>query len=50
MEDELKKIKSRKGWAETFKKIHKAGDDKLLIPAVFKKNDNEGILKVESAF
>lgn len=33
--DEKKENQPRKGWAEAFKKMHEAGDDKLLIPDVF---------------
>ncbi len=38
----LKPIKApRAGWAETFKKLHKEGDDQLLIPDVFEDEDFE---------
>ncbi len=29
------KSQPRKGWAKRFKKMHEAGDDKLLIPDIF---------------
>jgi antitoxin MazE len=38
----LKPIKTpREGWAESFKKLHKEGDDQLLIPDVFEDEDFE---------
>ena len=38
----LKPIKApRQGWAEAFEKMHKKGDDQLLIPDVFEDEDFE---------
>jgi FKBP-type peptidyl-prolyl cis-trans isomerase len=36
MEDDQKN-QPRKGWDEAYKQMHEAGEDKLLIPDVFKK-------------
>lgn len=33
--DEKQKNQPRKGWAEAFKEMQEAGEDKLLIPDVF---------------
>ncbi|WP_111669226.1 hypothetical protein [Algoriphagus litoralis] len=33
--NEKKENQPRKGWADQFKKMHEAGEDKLLIPDVF---------------
>ena len=35
------KSEPRKGWEKAFKKMHKNGDDKLLIPDVFQDEDFE---------
>lgn len=35
------KTKARKGWEKSFKKMHDAGDDKMLVADVFKDEDFE---------
>ena len=30
------KIKARKGWEDAFREMHESGDDKLIIPDVFR--------------
>jgi antitoxin MazE len=35
------KVKPRKGWDKAFKKMHGHGDDKLIIPDVFRDENHE---------
>ena len=35
------KVKPRKGWDKSFKKMHERGDDKILLPDVFQDENLE---------